>query len=345
MIPHGVEVFVGLDPIDLRWGFDRLSGLVAERLGRVARSGAMFAFCIATDATGVAVQPEPSKTGERQACRKGHFFVLLADDDHVLFEYMPRETSAAVAEMFRDYSGYVQADAKSVYDILFRGPKKPNEDDEGPEEVGCLAHCRRKFYEAAIAKDPVAREALFRIARLFEKDRAWSDLPPAKRKRRRLQHAKPIVDDFFAWAAAEYEKVKGQRGLLRTACGYAVRQREPVCRFLDNGRLVLDNNRSERALRPIAVGRKAWLFVGSDDHAQAAANLFSLIASCKLHRLNPEAYLRDLARVLDHWPTDRCLELAPKYWAATRARLDADELDAPLGKLTIPPPEQPPSPR
>ena len=95
----------------------------------------------------------------------------------------------------------------------------------------------------------------------------------------------------------------------------------------------------------LAVGRKAWLFVGSDDHAQAAANLFSLIASCKLHRLDPEAYLRDLFRVLAHWPSDRYLELAPRYWAATRARLDAAELVAPLGPLTIPPPEQQPPSR
>ena len=94
-----------------------------------------------------------------------------------------------------------------------------------------------------------------------------------------------------------------------------------------------------------AVGRKAWLFVGSDDHAQAAANLFSLMASCKLHRLDPEAYLRDLFRVLAHWPKDRHLELAPKYWAATRARLDPAELAAPFGRLTVPPPEQPPPSR
>jgi hypothetical protein len=72
----------------------------------------------------------------------------------------------------------------------------------------------------------------------------------------------------------------------------------------------------------IATGRKAWLFVGSDDHAESAGHIFSLIASCRLHGLDPEAYLRDLFRVLAHWPRDRYLELAPKYWASTRARLD-----------------------
>jgi len=297
------------------------------------------AFCIATDATGVAVQPEPSKNGERQPCRKGHFFVLLADRDHVLFEYVPRETSTAVDAMFRGYAGYVQADAKSVYDILFREPTGEDESDEGREEVGCWAHCRRKFYEAAIAKDRAAREALLRIHRLFVNERRWSQWPPAKRKELRLQFTKPLVDDFFTWAALEYDKVKDQRGLLRSAFGYAVRQQQALVRFLDDGRLRLDNNGSERELRRIAVGRKAWLFVGSDDHAQATANLFSLIASCKLHRLDPEAYLRDLFRVLAHWPKDRYLELAPKYWATTRARLDPAELAAPFGNLTVPPPE------
>jgi hypothetical protein len=87
-----------------------------------------------------------------------------------------------------------------------------------------------------------------------------------------------------------------------------------------------------------AVGRKGWLFVGSDDHGESAGHVFSLIASARLHRLDPEAYLRDLFRVLAHWPRDRYLELAPKYWAGTRDRLDPAELSAELGPLTVPPP-------
>ena len=90
-------------------------------------------------------------------------------------------------------------------------------------------------------------------------------------------------------------------------------------------------------LRRIAVGRKAWLFVGSDDHAQAAGNLLTLIASARLHRLDPEAYLRDLFRVLPQWPRDRYLELAPRDWLATRARLDPGQLELEIGWLTIPP--------
>jgi len=91
------------------------------------------------------------------------------------------------------------------------------------------------------------------------------------------------------------------------------------------------------------VGRKAWLFVGSDDHAASAGNLLSLIASARLHRLDPEEYLRDIFRVLPHWPNDRYLELAPKYLPATRARLDVRQLAAELGPLTIPEPITPPA--
>ena len=172
----------------------------------------------------------------------------------------------------------------------------------------------------------------------FENEALWKDVPPAKRTTLRQQRTKPLLDAFFVWAEAEFASVKGQRGLLATALGYAVRQREPLTRFLDDGRLRIDNNASERALRSIAVGRKAWMFCGSDDHAQATANLFSLIASCRLHGLDPEAYLTDILRVFAAWPANRHLELAPKYWTAIRARLDEAELARPVGFVTIPAP-------
>ncbi|MBX3157503.1 MAG: transposase [Deltaproteobacteria bacterium] len=129
--------------------------------------------------------------------------------------------------------------------------------------------------------------------------------------------------------------MRGQRGLLRTALGYAHRQQGPLTRFYDDGRLKLDNNASERELRRVAVGRKNWLFVGSDDHAQAAGNLMTLIASARLHGLDPEAYLRDVFRVLPYWPTGRFLELCPRDRLATRARLDAVALERELGPLRV----------
>jgi len=312
-------------------------GCIVDAMAKEAKESA---FCLSTDATGVCIQPEPLATGKRQACRKGHFFVVLADQDHVFFEYQREHTSKAVCEMFRGFSGYIQADAHAIYDALFRGEARVNADDDAPTEVGCLAHCRRRFWEAAtVTKDAAAREGLLRLRAIFELEAGWSGLAPKQRHDRRQLHLRPLVDDFFAWAECEYERVKGVRGLVATAFGYAVRQKEPLCRFLEDGRLPLTNNHSERALRsPICAGRKAWLFFGSDDHAQSAANLFSLIASCQLHHLDAEAYLADVIRVLPYWPRDRYLELAPKYWAATRARLDPRQLERPLGPITVPPP-------
>jgi len=312
------------------------------------------AFCIATDATGIAIQPDAQEDGRRQPCRKGHFFVQVADKEHVFFEYTPKETSAAVGEMFKGFSGYVQADAKSVYDILFRyvpddePPDKPTVEGRR-QEVACWAHGRRGLWEAAIAKDVVGREGLARISRIFKLDASWAGRAPEDIRRLRDAHLRPHVHAFFEWAEVEYGKVRDQRGLRRKALGYLSRHRAALERFLDDGRLLLDNTRSERELRVIAVGRKAWLFCGSDDHALAAGHLFSLIASARLHRLDPEAYLRDVIRVLPFWPNGRYLELAPKYWAVTRARLVPDELAAEVGSITVPPqlptapPEQSPT--
>jgi len=320
-------------------------GCIVDACAKEAREQA---FCLSTDATGVCIQPDPLAGRQRQACRKGHFFVVLADKDHVFFEYQPKHTSAAVCEMFRGFSGYIQADAHAIYDAVFRGEARAKDDDTPPKEVGCWSHARRKAWEAAVvAKDPAAREALLRMRALFQREEEWAHLAPAQRHARRHLASRPLVDDFFTWAAAQYALVKDTRGLVATAFGYAVRQEAALRRFLDDGRLPMTNNHSERALRGIAVGRRAWMFFGSDDHASAAANLFSLIASCELHGLDPEAYLLDIIHVLPFWPRSRYLELAPKYWTATRARIPEKELKVEIGDITVPlplaPQEQPPS--
>lgn len=296
------------------------------------------AFCLATDATGVAIQPEPLADGARQPCRKGHFFVVLADRDHVFFEFKAKHNSDAVCNMFCGYSGYIHADAHAIYDALYRGEAVASGIDP-PTEVACWSHARRKFWEAATCRHELGREGLFRLRVLFEHDAEWDDLPPAKKLVMRQRVLAPLVDDFFAWCRREHE-LHRERGLLSAAFGYAIRQELALRRFLDDGRLVMTNNDSERALRHIATGRKNWLFFGSDDHASAAANLFSLIASCKLHGLDAEAYLGEIIRVMPHWPRERYLELAPKYWVATRARLDPVELAREIGELTVPPLEQ-----
>jgi transposase len=305
-----------------------------------AREAKATAFCLSTDATGVAIQPARIPDGKRQACAKGHFFVVLADKDHVFFEYQPKHTSAAVCTMFKGFGGYIQADAHCIYDALFRGDAV-DEGEKPPDEVACWSHARRRMWEAAVAvKDASAREGLLRIRALFKLEEDWADLAPKQRHERRQRVSRPMLDDFFAWAEGVFERVRGVRGPVASAFGYAIRQRDALRRFLDDGRLRLENNASERELRAIATGRRAWLFMGSDDHAQAAANIFSLVASCKLHGLDVESYLADIIRVLPYWPRDRYLELAPKYWRRTRARLDQRELELPLGHVTVPAPAE-----
>jgi transposase len=303
-----------------------------------AKEAMQTAFCLSTDATGVAIQPARIPDGKRQSCAKGHFFVVLADKDHVFFEYQPKHTSDAVCGMFKGFKGYIQADAHCVYDALFRG-EAVGDDEKPPDEVACWSHARRRLWEAAVTvQDPAAREGLLRIRALFKLEESWSGLAPSQRYERRQRVSKPMLDDFFAWAQGVFERVRGVRGPVASAFGYAIRQREALRRFLDDGRLRLENNSAERELRSIATGRRSWLFMGSDDHAQAAANIFSLVASCRLHALDVETYLAEIIRVLPYWPRDRYLELAPKYWARTRARLDQGELELPLGHVTVPPP-------
>ena len=148
-----------------RW-IEDLGMIMGSSLVKAMRDDAFAnAFCISTDATGVLVQPLATGDKQRRACRRGHYFVQIADDDHIFFEYTPKETSAAVGEMFKGYSGYIQADAKSVYDFLFRPPEErvPLDDHDVDlavrHELGCWSHCRTKMWEAAITtKDVVARE-------------------------------------------------------------------------------------------------------------------------------------------------------------------------------------------
>jgi transposase len=212
-----------------RW-LEELGGTVGATIIEAARVEAMAkAFCISTDATGIAILPERSseKKGAR-ACRRGHFFVQIADRDHVFFEYTAKETSVAVAEMFRGFTGYVQADAKSVFDILFRPAPADADDDtaqiEVATEIGCLSHARRKFWEAAIAtKSAVAREAVYRIGRLYDLEARWRDKPPDEVKRLRDQYSRPELDAFFLVGRG---RVRARAGPTRP-CAASLRLRRP----------------------------------------------------------------------------------------------------------------------
>lgn len=289
---------------------------------------------ISTDATGAMVQPAKIKDGPPQACKKSHFFTAVVDCDAILFAYAEHHTSEFVKQLFDGFGGYLQADASSVYDILERGP--PRDTDDGVKLVGCYAHLRRYFFEAAICRHPVGLQGLLRIRAIYAAERVVGRAPAAERPTLREQHVRPLAESFFAWAHEAHAITEG-RNLATKALGYAINQEVELLRVLDDPRLPLDNTRAERALRKIVVGRKNWMFYGSDTHAEAAAAIFSIVASARLHGLDPFVYIEEILRVLPYWPTDRYLELAPKYWRVTRGKLRPKELAAPLSSFEIPP--------
>jgi transposase len=325
-----------------RWK-KRVGDSLAETVvAAMCKHAVATAFCISTDATGVCVQPIANDK-QRQPCKKAHFLVRIADRDHIIFDYLERETSSAIYGRFAGFNGYVQADAKSVFNLLFADGASVNasEHEVAPDgctrlEVGCWFHCRKRFWEAAVSKYAVGREGLMRIGRVFELDASWAKKPPAEIKQLRLRHLKPHVDSFFEWVEQQRPAFKDERGYVRTALEYAHNQRHALVRFFDDGRLALSNNKAERAFKPVATGRNAWLFCGSDDHAKSSAALYSLVSSARLHIIEPEEYLRCMVRLVPLWPPERMLELTPLFWAQTRARLDPDELLKEFGPITIP---------
>jgi transposase len=211
---------------------------------------------ISTDATGAMIQPgkggKAGKDGRAQACKKGHFFTAVVDCDAILFAYVEQHSSESVKQLFGDFSGYLQADASNVYDVLERGP--PKDTDGGVTLVGCFAHLRRYFFEAAICRYPVGLQGLMRIRAIYAADHAVMRAPATERLALRERHVRPLMIAFFEWVKTARAKAEG-RNLATKALGYAVNQEAELMRVLKDAKLPLDNTRSERALRKIVVGR------------------------------------------------------------------------------------------
>ena len=234
----------------------------------------------------------------------------------MLFRYTRRHDSAAVDGLLPGYAGYLVADAHAVYDHLYR---------KGDIiEVGCWAHARRYFFKALESDPERAKTALAWIAALFALERSMISTPAKKKREIRQARAAPIAEAFFTWCHTEAERVLDQSPIAQ-AIGYARNQQVALRRFLDDGRLPLHNNISELNLRREVIGRKNWLFVGSDDGAEVNAIFVSILASCSLHKLEPLAYLRDLLCLMPRWPADRLLELAPANWRKTLEQRDTQQ--------------------
>ena len=256
---------------------------------------------LCTDATGVLVQ-YPGR------CKCGHFWVLVAPGRHALFEFSLKHDGAAVDELLGGYTGYVVADAHKVYDHIYGEGKAT--------EVGCWSHVRQYVLDALVVEAEPVREAMASIQALFLIERGIERAPPAERAAVRAQRAKPIVERFFAWCDEHRDRAL-EGSPLADAIRYATNQRQALERFLEDPRLPIHNNISELNLRRQAIGRKNWLFVGSEEGAKANTTFVSLLASCAMHGIEPWAYLRDLLCLLPGWPIKRVLELAPVNWEAT----------------------------
>src|SRR3954447_8158992 len=178
-------------------------------------------------------------------------------------------------------------------------------------EVACWAHCRRKFFDVWEAtKSPVAKEALDRIAAVYAIEDKARFAPAAERVEHRRETA-PLLEKFFDWGKATVVKLSGKLELAK-AFRYTIDRREALTRFVTDGRLEVDNNVAENAMRGIALGRKNYLFCGSDSGGERAASIYTLVATAKLNGLNPEVYLRDiLAKIADGHTINRIDELLP----------------------------------
>jgi transposase len=310
---HRLERIYGREGLDLArstiCGWHEALGGLVKPLVEAMWADARGAPYLCTDATGVLVQA-------RERCRRGHFWVVIAPERHVLFAYTAKHDGAAVDGLLEGYEGYLVADAHAVFDHLYRRGTLI--------EVGCWAHARRYWWKALDTDPERARQALAFIGGLFRVERGTASAPPEQRLAVRRAESKAIVDGFFGWCEVEAARVLDETPTAK-ALGYALNQRVALQRFLDDGRLPIHNNGSERALRREAIGRKNWLFVGNHDAAAVNAAFVSLLASCQLHDIEPWAYLRDLFCLLPSWPARRVLELSPLNWKKTLQEQDAQQ--------------------
>lgn len=221
----------------------------------------------------------------------------------VWFAYSPDRKGQHPRAHLKDFSGILQADGYAGFAQLYSSGSV--------QEAACWAHARRKFYD--VYKDqssPLAAEVLQRIAVLYAIEREVRGQPPDQRKAARQSRASPLLEQLHAWLNQTLTQVS-KKSALGGAILYALNRWQALVRYCDDGRIEIDNNAAERALRAVALGRKNYLFVGSDAGGERAAAIYSLVGSAKLNELNPQAYLTHvLERIADH-PINRVEELLP----------------------------------
>ena len=277
----------------------------------VMKQGVLASRKIHTDDT-----PVPVLDKSREVTRTGRLWVYLGDADHegVVFDYTPDRSRDGPQSFLAGYKGYLQADAYAGYDCIYAGQEVV--------EVACWAHARRKFFDAMKSDARRSQIALGFIRRLYEVEKRARDLEAASRCALRQSESGPVLTQLKAWLDEQNPSVppKSPMGL---AISYARSQWIALTRYLEDGILDIDNNAAERALRRVAIGRKNWMFAGSDNGGHRAAIIYSLVASCARLKIDPYAYLSDVLERLPTHSPDALAELTPQAWKLSRVAAQA----------------------
>lgn len=219
--------------------------------------------------------------------RKARVWVYLDLEGRTVYDFTETRSRDGPESLLGAYTGYVQADAAATFDLLYH--------PHGATEVACWAHARRYFVRAEDSDPELAQEAVRRIRALFELEDAATEqgLSPEQRQALRQERAVPLLRELRAWLDLTQTQVLPKSPMGR-AIQYCFNQWEALCRYTEDGRLSIDNNAAERALRAVAVGRKNWMVIGAPRGGQAAAILYSLVMTCKAIGVNPKDYFRDV---------------------------------------------------
>ena len=264
--------------------------------------------------------PVPVLCPGRRTTKEGRLWTYVRDDrpagsedpPAVFFRYSPDRKGERPRAHLANFIGVLQADAYAGFDRLY---------GEKIKEAACWAHVRRKFYDIHVSlASPIALEALERIGRLYKIEEEIRGRPPDERQAVRQARAGPELESLHEWLHKTVTTLS-KKSELAKAIRYALSNWVALTRYRDDGRLEADNNAAERALRAVALGRKNWLFAGSDDGGERAAAIYTLIGTAKLNALDPEGYLRHvLERIADH-PINKIDELLPWNVAARMPEL------------------------
>jgi len=260
-----------------------------------------------TDDTGLRVLDK----SHPQGAKRGFLWPYLAGHHWVYFDYTPSRAASGPTAWLQDFKGYVQVDGYSGYNGLFRGENCPR------IEVGCFMHARRYFVQAIEAGDVRAVPAIQQIRALYALEREAKDesLDADSRKALRERKARPLLAELEGWLAAMAPRA-APKSPLGAAIGYAQNRWPALLRYLDDGRLEIDNGEVERIIRIVALGRRNYLFAGSDSGAERAATAYTVLVTARLHELEPWAYLKDvLEKIASDWPQSELDRLLPDAWA------------------------------